>query len=151
MFLCFCSNYEGSKDSITYDSIKIYYYGASKDYSTKEEIIISVTDSADIKNLNTIKNTSELILFGGRKGNDYKIDLVYTDSDTGDKLLIRILKNIGLKPTIVYGAGTLFDGSYRNDKLVEYVASVIKLDAIKKYEGSLTQKEYDEFILNDDD
>ncbi len=149
IIICSCSNYEGDKDSTDYDSIVISFRGYSKEYSTKEAIYISVTDSFIIDKLNTIKNSSESILFGGRKGNEYTVDLVYTNSDTGDKLLIRIFKNIELKPTIVYGAGTLFDGSYRNDELVEYVTSIIKLDAIKKYEGSLTQKEYDEFILKD--
>ena len=61
--------------------------------------------------------------------------------------MIRILKDLELRPAIIYGAGTIFDSSYRNKKLVDYVASIIKLDAIRKYEGSLTQREYEEHIL----
>lgn len=88
-------------------------------------------------------------MFGGRKGNEYTIDLVYTNSGSGDKLLVRIFKNIELKPTIVYGSGTIFEGSYRNEELVEYVSSIIKLDAIKQYEGDLTQKEYHNLLFGD--
>ena len=149
LLICSCTAYEGSKESTTYNKIDIYFYGRSEIYYTEEAIKITVTDSTNVYRLNELKNLSKPILFGGRKGNEYTINLVFTDSDTGDELLIRILKNIGLKPTIIYGNGTIFDGSYRNDELVKYIASIIKLDAIKEYEGSLTRKGYKEFILKE--
>ena len=152
IIICSCSNYEGHKDSLEYDSIKIIFSGSSEGYSTKEKIVVFINDSSDVKNLNKLKNESRSILtfFGaGTKGLVYNIDLIYTNSKTGEKLLINILKDYEMKPVIVYGTGTIFDGSYRNEELVEYLSSIIKLDAIKKYGGDLTQKEYEEFILKE--
>lgn len=150
VLICSCSSYDGSKDNLFYDKIEILFDGRSQKYDTRGEFRILITDSSTIQKLNVLKNESKPILFGGRKGNDYSIDLLYQNSSTGDKLFIRILKNIELKPTVIYGAGTIFDGSHRNESLVDYVTSIIKLDAIKKYNGELTQEKYEELIKTND-
>ena len=97
--------------------------------------------------INELKNKSKLTFFANTKGSEYVIDVIFTDNISGDQLLIRIFKSFEFSPTIVYGTGTLFDRSYRNEEFAEYVGSIVNLDAIKQYEGKLSQEYYDEFIL----
>lgn len=127
-----CSKYKGGQDSLIYDVIKIEFDGYSKDYETKEKITISVTDSSEVRNLNNLKNISQRKWFTNVKGTEFIIRLVYTDSKTGEQLLVRILKSRDSTPSIEYGSGTPFDGSYENDKFFNYVASIINLKAIKQ-------------------
>ena len=143
VLFCSCSKYKGSQDSLKYDIIKIEFDGYSKDYETKEKITISITDSTEVRNLNNLKNTSQRKWFANVKGTEFIIRLVYTDSKTGEQLLVRILKSIDSTPTIEYGSGTLFDGSYKNQKFFDYVASIINLEDIKQYKGNLSQEEYE--------
>lgn len=145
VLFCSCSKYKGSEQSLKYDIIKIEFDGYSKDYETKEKITILITDSTEVRNLNNLKNTSQRKWFTNVKGTEFIIRLVYTDSGTGEQLLVRILKSIDSPPTIEYGSGTLFDGSYKNQKLFDYVTSLIKLDEIKQYKGNLSQEEYEKF------
>ena len=147
--LCSCSKYKGSKDSLKYDNIKIEFYGYSKDYKTKEKLIISITDSTVVKKLNNLKNISQRKWFGDTKGTEYIVRLVYTDSNTGEQLLISISKSKNSQPVIEYGSGTIFDRMYKNDEFFNYVTSIIKLENIKQYEGGLSQEEYEKLILND--
>ena len=144
--LCSCSKYEGSKDSLSYDSVKIEFVGYSEQYETKEKIVIPVTDSIYVKKLNKLKNFSERKWFGNVKGTDYIIRLIYTDSKTGKQLLVRILKSINSTPSIEYGIGTIFDEIFKNDDLINFVSIVINLEEIERYEGSLSQREYENII-----
>lgn len=120
IFFCSCSQYKGSKDSLNYDSIKIEFDGYSEKYETKEKIIIPVIDSNYVNKLNKIKKFSERKWFANVKGTDYIIRIIYSDSKTGNQLLVRILKSINSKPSIEYGPGTIFDGTFRNDELTNY-------------------------------
>lgn len=143
VLFCSCTKYKGNQDSLKYDIIKIEFDGYSKDYETKEKIAISITDSTEVRNLNNLKNTSQRKWFANVKGTEFIIRLVYTDSRTGEQLLVCILKSIDSTPTIEYGSGTLFDGSYKSDKFFNYVASIINLEDIKQYNGNLSQEEYE--------
>jgi hypothetical protein len=147
VIFCSCTKYTGDKENTKYDRIEIYFDGNSKDFSISQDIRISVLDSVDIENLNELKNKSKLTFFANTKGSEYVIDVIFTDNISGDQLLIRIFKSFEFSPTIVYGTGTLFDRSYRNEEFAEYVGSIVNLDAIKQYEGKLSQEYYDEFIL----
>ncbi|MBO6524841.1 MAG: hypothetical protein JJ971_13500 [Balneolaceae bacterium] len=128
---------------MNYDKVEIYFSGYSLEYLTSEEIVISNVDSNKVEKLNELKTFRNPIWFGNKKGTDYTIDLVYINSYSGEKLLVRILKSVNSEPTIIYGTGTIFDSSYRNDSLVEYVNSIIGLETIEQYNGSLNQEEYD--------
>ena len=143
----YCTNSFEDQKNKNYDNVVIYYRGFSPDYISKEEIVISVTDSIDIAELNRLKSiTSKPIFFAGMKGNDYNINIVFKDNTTGKELLVRILKNIELRPTIVYGIGNNLGKKYRNDALVNYVSNIIELDLIEQYNGEITQIEYDKLI-----
>lgn len=131
--------------NLKYDVIKIEFHGYSKDYTTKEKITISVTDSTKVRNLNNLKNTLQRKWFANVKGTEFIIRLVYTNSKTGEQLLVSILKSMDSTPTIEYGFGGLFDGVYKNDKFFDYVASIINLKEIKKFKGNLSQEEYGKF------
>ena len=143
---CTCSKYKGSKDSLTYNSIDIIFDGYSEHYETTEDIVISVSNFLKVKELNNLKNVSKRRWFSGSKGTEYIISLVYKDSNSGEKLLLRIIVDINSQPVIEYGVGTIFDGKYKNEELYNYVASVINLEEIKKYEAPLSQEEYDRLI-----
>ena len=139
-----CNEYKGEKDSITYDSVYIIFAGYG-DYETDSKLKILVTSPSEVNNLNALKNQSKINWFPASKSNEFHIRLIYSDSNTGDKLLVNIQKSKYYDPKIEYGTGTIFDIKYRNDNLVDYVSSLIKLDAIKKHKGSLSQEEYDTF------
>lgn len=139
-----CSEYKGEKDSITYDSVEITFDGYG-DYEIDGKLKILINNPSEVKELNYLKNKSKSKFFGNVKGTEYVMRLVYSDTRTNQKLLLRILKSTDSEPTIEYGTGTLFDGKYENNELVSYVSSLIKLDAIKRYKGSLNQVEYDTF------
>ena len=143
ILLCSCSNYKGDKDSLDYDKLVIKFDGYSERYKTSEMITVPVTNSNDVAKLNKLKNLSERKWFGNVKGTDYIIELVYFDSESGNKLLIRILKSIDSTPSIEYGSGTMFDGTYKNDELVNFVSEIINLESIGKFSGSLSQSDYD--------
>ena len=145
---CSCSKYEGSKNNLNYDDIKVEFQGYSESYETNEKIIIPVTDANHIKALNKLKKSSKRKLFTNVKGTEYVIRIIYSDSKTGDQLLVRILKSINSEPSIEFGTGTIFDGTFKNNKLIDFVSSLIKLNDIKKYNGILGQKEYEEIVLN---
>ena len=145
---CSCSKYEGSKNNLNYDDIKVEIQGYSESYETNEKIIIPVTDANHIKALNKLKKSSKRKLFTNVKGTEYVIRIIYSDSKTGDQLLVRILKSINSEPSIEFGTGTIFDGTFKNNKLIDFVSSLIKLNDIKKYNGILGQKEYEEIVLN---
>ncbi|MFT4537265.1 MAG: hypothetical protein ACI9P5_004646 [Saprospiraceae bacterium] len=145
ILLCSCSKYKGNKDSLAYDNVEIIFDGYGE-YEIEGKLTVPITDSTVVEKLNDLKNKSQPKWFANIKGTEYVIRLIYTDSNTGDQLLIRILKSTNSTATIEYGAGTIFDGKYKNDKLVSYVSSIIKLEDIKQYEGGLSQKEYDKFI-----
>ncbi len=136
-----CSEYKGKKDSVSYDSVEITFEGYG-DYDIDGELKISITNPSEVEELNRLKNESQRKWFGYDKGTEYVVSLVYVNTETNERLLLRILKSTDSSPTIEYGSGTLFDRSYKNDQLVSYIASLIKLDAIKKYKGSLSQEEY---------
>jgi hypothetical protein len=78
------------------------------------------------------------------------IRIIYSDSKTGDQLLVRILKSINSEPSIEFGTGTAFDGTFKNDELINFVSTLINLKGIKKYDGILGQNEYESTILNQD-
>ena len=139
-----CSEYKGEKDSVTYDSVLIIFDGYG-DYEIDGKLKILVTSPSEVNNLNALKNQSKINWFPGSKSNEFNIRLIYSDSNTGDKLLVSISKSKYYDPKIEYGTGTIFDIKYRNDDLVDYVSSLINLDAIIKYKGSLSQEEYDTF------
>jgi hypothetical protein len=141
-----CSQYEGSKDSLNYDNVTVEFDGYSEQYETREKIVIPVTDSNYVKKLNKLKNSSERKWFGNVKGTDYIIRLNYTDSKTGDQLLVRILKSINSTPSIEYGPGTLLDGTFKNDELINFVSTIINLKDIEQYNGSLGQREYETIV-----
>ena len=96
--------------------------------------------------MNKLKNLSERKWFGNVKGTDYIIKIIYTNSKTGDELLVRILKSVDSKPTIEYGSGTIFNGTFKNDKLVDLVSKIINLEGIENHNGSLNQNEYEKSI-----
>jgi len=139
-----CSEYKGDRDSISYDSVEITFDGYG-DYEIDGKLKIPITNPLEVKELNYLKNKSKRKFFGNVKGTEYVIRLVYSDIKTNQKLLLRILKSTDSSPTIEYGSGTMFDGNYKNDELVNYISSLIKLDAIKKHKGNLNQEEYDTF------
>lgn len=149
MIFCSCSKYEESKKKMSYNNIKIEFDGYSKRFETNEKILISVNDSNNIKKLNKLKITSERKWFANVKGTDYIIKIIYTDSKTDEQLLVRILKSINSDPSIEFGTGTVFDGTFKNDKLIDFVSSLIKLNDIKKYNGILGQKEYERIVLKE--
>jgi len=138
-----CTEYKGEKDSLSYDEIEIIFDGYG-DYDTEGKLTIPITDSTEINTLNRLKNISKPHFFSN-KGRDYIIRLYFSDSKTGNKLLMTITKSNDWPINIEYGSGTIFDGNYKNDELVNYISSLIKLDAIKRYKGSLSQEEYDTF------
>ena len=140
-----CSEYKGEKDSIAYDNVEITFDGYG-DYEIDGKLKISITNILKIKELNRLKNLSQRKWFANVKGTEFLIRLVYTDSNTGEQLLVSILKSIDSTPTMEYGSGTLFDGKYKNQKFFDYVASIINLEDIKQYEGSLSQEDYVNFI-----
>ena len=146
ILFCSCSQYEGSKDSLNYDNVTIEFDGYSEKYETKEKIVIQVTDSNYVKKLNNLKNSSERKWFGNVKGTDYIIRLNFTDSITGDQLLVRILKSMNSTPSIEYGPGTILDGTFKNDKLINFVSTIINLEDIEQYDGSLGQREYETIV-----
>jgi hypothetical protein len=126
--------------------IEINFDGYSSDLETTGEIVMIVTDSVDVRNLNKLKNLSKPKLFGNVKGTDYIIRLIYKGSATDEQLHILISKSINSEPTIEYGSGTIFDRSYKNGELVDYVESLIMLKKIRDYDGNLNQVKYDAFI-----
>ncbi len=140
-----CSEYKGEKDSITYDSVQIIFDGYG-DYETDGKLKILITNPLEVKKLNYLKNQSKIKWFPNLKSTEYSMRLIYTDSNTGAQLLMSITKSTGWIPTIEYGPGTIFDRKFKNNELVSYVSSLIKLDAIKRYKGSLNQVEYDRLI-----
>ncbi len=139
-----CSEYKGDKNSLDYDIVKITFKGY-KDYKTNGKLKLQVTDSSVVKKLNNLKNDSKIKWFSNLKATEYYLRLVYINSKTGERLLITISKD-DFSPTIQYGPGTIFDGKYKNNKFVNYVTKLIKLDSIKKYKGRLSQKEYRKFF-----
>ncbi|TKG88259.1 hypothetical protein EYV94_27375 [Puteibacter caeruleilacunae] len=145
-FLCSCSEYKGSKDSDAYDCVEVVFDGYGE-YDIEGELSISFIDSTVVKKLNELKNVSKGKWVIDNKATEYFIRLYYEDTETGEKLVISISKSKGSTPTIEYGLGTLFDAQYKNEKLVDYVGSLIKLEEIKQYKGSLTQEVYDKRIL----
>lgn len=146
VLLASCSKYKGEKDSIAYDAVEIAFDGYG-DYAIEGKLKIVVTNPEKIKELNLLKNQSQRKWFANVKGTEYVIRLIYTNSQTNEKLLLRILKSTNTSPTIEYGPGTLFDGKYKNIELVSYVADIIKLEEIKQYKGSLSQEDYEKLIL----
>ena len=140
-----CSEYKGDKNNLDYDIVIITFDG-NTGYNTNGILKLHVTDSNTVKKLNNLKNNSRIKWFSDPHGTEYSIRLVYENSKTREKLLVRILKNPGFSPTIEYGAGTIFDRRYKNNELVSYVTKLIKLDSIKKYKGQLSQKEYEKFF-----
>ncbi|GAA3626430.1 hypothetical protein GCM10022397_10230 [Flavivirga jejuensis] len=144
MVLFSCSEYKGDKDSITYDSVQITFDGYG-DYEIDGKLKISITSPLEVKKLNHLKNQSKRKWFANLKSTEFFMRLIYTNSNTGVQLLMSISKSTDSSPTIEYGSGTIFDGKYQNDELVNYISSLIKLDAIKRYKGSLSQEEYDTF------
>ena len=146
VLLCSCSKYKGEKDSIAYDTVEITFDGYG-DYEIEGKLKMVVANSEKIKELNRLKNQSQRKWFANVKGTEYVVRLVYTDVQTNERLLLRILKSTDATPTIEYGPGTLFDGKYKNDELVNYVAAIINLKDIKQYKGRLRQEDYEEFIL----
>lgn len=139
-----CSEYKGEKDSITYDSVQITFDGYG-DYEIDGKLKISITSPLEVKKLNHLKNQSKRKWFANLKSTEFFMRLIYTDSNTGAQLLMSISKSTDSSPTIEYGSGTIFDGKYKNNDLVNYISSLIKLDAIKRYKGSLSQEEYNTF------
>lgn len=146
LLLSSCSKYKGEKDSIAYDIVEITFDGYGE-YEIEGNLKMVVTNPEKIKELNRLKNHSQRKWFANVKGTEYVVRLVYTDVQTNDKLLLRILKSTDASPTIEYGPGTIFDGKYENNELVSYVAAIFNFEAIKQYEGSLSQEEYEKFIL----
>lgn len=142
ILLSSCSKYKGDRNSLNYNSVEIEFDGYGE-YDIERSLIIPITDSTVVNQLNDLKNTSKSKYFASIKGTEYVIILIYTDSSTGDQLLIKILKSVDSTPTIIYGRGLIFEGTYKNIELVNYIASIIKLKAIKKYKGSLSQEEYE--------
>ena len=142
-----CSKYKGEKNSIAYDTVEITFDGYG-DYEIDGKLKISITSPLEVKKLNHLKNQSKRKWFANLKSTEFFMRLIYTDSNTGAQLLLSISKSTDSSPTIEYGSGTIFDGKYKNDELVSYVAAIINLEAIKQYEGSLSQEEYENFILN---
>lgn len=143
---CSCSKYKGDKDSLNYDTVIIQFDGYSERYETDEMITIPVVNANDISRMNELKNLSERKWFGNVKGTDYIIRIIYTNTETGDELLVRILKSIDSTPSIEYGSGTIFDSAFKNDKLVDLVSRIINLEGIERYNGSLNQNEYESNI-----
>lgn len=143
---CSCSKYKGDKDSLNYDTVIIQFDGYSERYETDEMITIPVVNANDIRRMNELKNLSERKWFGNVKGTDYIIRIIYTNTETGDELLVRILKSIDSTPSIEYGSGTIFDSAFKNDKLVDLVSRIINLEGIERYNGSLNQNEYESNI-----
>lgn len=142
MIFSSCSEYKGEKDSIAYDSMEITFDGY-EDYEIDGKLKISITNPSEVKELNRLKNQSQRKWFANLKSTEFFIRLVYTNSNNGEQLLMSISKSTNSSPTIEYGVGTLFDGKYKNNELVSYIGSLIKLDAIKQHKGSLSQEEYD--------
>jgi len=147
VFLCSCSKYEGDRESIAYDTVTVIFDGYGE-YETEGQIVISITDSVQVKKLNKLKNLSQTKWLANVKGTEYLLRLVFKDSKTEEQLLISISKSINSVPVIEYGTGTIFDRKYKNDKLVDYIGLIIKLSDIKQHGGSLSQEEYDQFIFN---
>lgn len=143
---CSCSKYKGDKDSLNYDTVIIQFDGYSERYEIDEMITIPVVNANDIRRMNELKNLSERKWFGNVKGTDYIIRIIYTNTETGDELLVRILKSIDSTPSIEYGSGTIFDSAFKNDKLVDLVSRIINLEGIERYNGSLNQNEYESNI-----
>ncbi|MXV37655.1 hypothetical protein GO491_03015 [Flavobacteriaceae bacterium Ap0902] len=139
-----CSEYKGEKDSLSYDEIEITFDGYG-DYDTEGKLKTTISNPVQIKKLNQLKNQSKINWLPNLKATEYVIRLIFVNNSTNEKLLLRILKSTDYHATIEYGPGTIFDGKYRNDELVNYISSLIKLDAIKRYKGSLSQEEYDTF------
>lgn len=146
ILVCSCSKYKGDKNSLNYDAVIIEFDGYSERYETDEMITIPVVNANYISRMNELKNLSERKWFGNVKGTDYIIRIIYTNSKTGDELLVRILKSIDSTPSIEYGSGTIFDGTFKNDKLVDLVSRIINLEGIESYNGSLNQNEYESSI-----
>jgi hypothetical protein len=140
-----CSEYKGEKDRTAYDSVEITFDGYG-DYEIDGKLKISITNPLDVKELNRLKNQSQRKWFANLKSTEFFMRLVYTNSNTGEQLLISISKSTNSSPTIEYGSGTLFDGKYKNSELVSYISSLIKSDVIKKHKGSLSQEEYSNII-----
>lgn len=120
-----CSDFEGEKDDIDYDNVEITFVSYNDEIDGQSKVII--TDSLAVKRLNFLKNQSTIKWLGlPDKGTEFQIKLVYSNSSTGDKLLINIAKSTDSKPTIEYGSGTLFDNKYKNDELTNYILSLLK-------------------------
>jgi len=96
-----CSKYKGEKDSIAYDTIEITFDGYG-DYEVEGKLKILVTNPTKIKELNRLKNQSQRQWFANVKGPEYVVRLIYTDSQTNYKLIVRILKSTNATPTIEY-------------------------------------------------
>jgi len=143
-FMWACSPYDGAEESLDYDRIEITFQGYGT-YQTEGDLKIVVTDSTDVQKLNVLKNNSEGVLFGSVKGTEFVIELVYVDSESSRKLLLKILKSGRVEPTVMNGPGNWFDGIYENHELVSYVSALIKLEEIQRYNGALSQEEYDAF------
>lgn len=149
IFLSSCSEYQGDKSSNNYDSVEIEFVGNSDEFYAKERLVLEITDSSIVSELNNLKNNSKSIWFGGFKATDYIISLIFKDTETNQKLLIRILKSTDWEPFLEYGPGTMFDTPFKNEQFVDYVTELIKLNKIKNNKGELTQEQYNKFFFND--
>lgn len=67
IFLSSCSEYQGDKSSNNYDSVEIEFVGNSDEFYAKERLVLEITDSSIVSELNNLKNNSKSIWFGGFK------------------------------------------------------------------------------------
>ena len=139
-----CSEYIGEiNEDTSFEKVTITFTGGKNEFHNKGVFSIIITDNEKVKRLSQLKNKSKKDYFTAHRPVLYEIDVLFTESRNTDDFLLRL---ISTPPNNQHLVQVGYYSQYLNENLFNYVASLIKLEEIKKYEGRLSQEEYDRFI-----
>lgn len=127
---------------MSFDKVSIEFCGLANDFRNKCHLKLEYTDPSTVKKLNLLKNNSTRDYFTSHRPVLFEIDIYYFNSKTKEKLKLVLVSNMDNE--IILQSG--YYSQFKNGALFNYIASIIKLEAIKNYNGSLSQEEYDKLI-----
>lgn len=140
-----CSGYSGkiSQDT-SYERIKITFTGLKDEFHNKGTFSVTITDKDKVERLNRLKNKCKKDYFTAHRPVIYEIDVLFTDSKNADDFVLTLISTPAKNNLVRVG----YYAQYLNDDLFNYVASIIKLEEIRKYKGRLSQEKYETLIYD---
>jgi hypothetical protein len=125
-------------------NLKIEFCGLKNEYHQKCGLTKVITDSTEIRDLLVLMEESNLVNFPSYRPVAFEMELTF-NYDSDEDFSIIILSSTSGNTVLTDSQRSNF---YSNDALFSKVSNLLCLEELKKWEGDLTQREFEEMNRN---